>query len=169
MLGLPRFLLPFRMDQSGERGDRMRVDSAEMLRQAIIMATRLAAGRYARPIFFLSDRPPELRSTLLRIWDGLSSLGHDAVIVEEPRTAFAGTEALCVRTTGSSNAHLLLIPEVHELDQRALARMLDGLHLIARDGLTAGCIATGSPETPRIAGGLRSFAERLIEFRRASI
>ena len=62
-------------------------DSGEMLRKATVMADRLAAGRYARPIFFLRDQPSELTAILLRIGEQLSARGYSIVIVDDPRDA----------------------------------------------------------------------------------
>lgn len=147
----------------------MRSDSGEMLRQATVMADRLAARRSARPIVFLSDQPSELTAILLLIGKHFSSQGYDIVIVDDPPNVEARIEGLSGETMGSTGLRLFLIPDIHELDRRILARLLDDLHLVARDGFPVGCIATGSPETPKLVGELRSFAERLIEFRRTSI
>jgi|JI10StandDraft_1071094.scaffolds.fasta_scaffold783853_2 hypothetical protein len=147
----------------------MRTDSGEMLRQAAVMADRLAARRSARPIVFLSDQPSGLTAILLRIGMHLSSKGHDIVIVDDPQNVGSRIEGLSSETMGGSRLRLFLIPDIHDLDRRILAKLLDELHLVARDGLPVGCIATGSPETPRLVGDLRSFAERLIEFRRTAI
>jgi len=147
----------------------MRIGFGEMLTQATVMADRLAARRSARPIVFLSDQPSELMPTLLRIGNHLSSQGHDIVIVHDPPNAGPGIEGLTSEPMGSPSFRLLLIPDIHQLNRRILARLLDDLHLVARDGLPVGCIATGSAETPKLVGELRSFAERLIEFRRTSV
>ena len=146
----------------------MRIDFGEMLRHSTVMADRLAAGRSARPIVFLNDQPSELKTTLLRIGKHFSSLGHATAIVHRPLNVDRGIECLPGERIESSSLRLWLIPDIHELDRHILARLLDDLHLVARDGLPAGCIATGSPETPKLVGELRSFAERLIEFRRTS-
>lgn len=132
------------------------------------MAARMAAGRYARPVIFLSERPSALRAGLLRVGKDLASQGHDILIADDPDDVFAGTQGTFVRAASGSSVHLLLIPEVHGLNQRVLSKVLDALHLVARDGLSAGCLATGSPDTPRILGGLRSFAERLFEYKGVS-
>lgn len=141
----------------------------EMLKQATIMADRLAAKRSARPIVFLGDQPSALMPILLGIGKHFSSRGHDIVMVGNSPNISARIEGFSGETMGSSRLRLLLIPDIHELDRRILAKLLDDLHLVARDGLPAGCIATGSPETPKLVGELRSFAERLVEFRRTSV
>lgn len=145
----------------------MRSGSGEMLRQATVMADRLAAGRSARPIVFLSDQPSELIAILLHIGKHLFSQGHDIAIVDDPRNIGSRIEGMFGEAIDGSKLRLLLIPDIHKLDRSILARLLDDLHLVAREGLPAGCIATGSPETPKLVGELRSFAERLIEFKRA--
>ena len=147
----------------------MRTDSGEMLRLATVMADRLAARRPARPIIFLSDQPSGLTAILLRIGMHFSTQGHDIVIVDDPKNVGSRIEGLSSETMDSFSLRLFLIPDIHELDRRILARLLDELHLVARDGFPVGCIATGSPETPKLVGDLRSFAERLIEFRRTAI
>lgn len=147
----------------------MCADSGEMLKLAKVMVDRLVVRRSARPIVFLSDQPLELTAILLDIGKHFSSQGHDIVIVDDPPNAGSRIEGLSEETMDGSKLRLLLIPEIHELDRRILARLLDQLHLVARESFSVGCIATGSPETPKLVGELRSFAERLIEFRRTSI
>ena len=147
----------------------MRADSGEMLRQATVMADRLVARRSARPIVFLSDQPSELTAMLLGVGKHFSSQGHDIVIVDDSPNVGFRIEGLSEEAMDGSKLRLLLIPDIHDLDRRILARLLDELHLVAREGFPVGCIATGSPETPKLVGELRSFAERLIEFRRTSI
>lgn len=144
-------------------------DSSEMIRQATVMADHLAARRSARPIVFLSEQPSVLTAILLRIGRHFSSQGHDIVVVDDPPNVGSRIGGMSGETMGSSRMRLFLIPDIHELDRRILARLLDELHLVARDGFPVGCVATGSPDTPRLVGELRSFAERLIEFRRPSI
>lgn len=143
-------------------------DSRKMLRQATIMADRLAAKRYARPIVFLCDQSSELTAILMRIGRHFASRGHEIAIVDEASNVGSQIEEFS-GTIDCSRLRLMLIPNLHELDRRILAKLLDELHLVARDGFPVGCIATGSPETPKLVGELRSFAERLFEFRRASI
>lgn len=147
----------------------MKVEFGEMLRLATIMADRLATRRSARPIIFLSDQPSELMPILLRIGEQCYSKGHHIIIVNDHSDVEARIECLSRDRVCESRLRLFLISDIHELDRHILARLLDSLHLAARDCLPTGCIATGSPETPRLVGELRSFAERLIEFRRASV
>ena len=147
----------------------MREGTDDMLRQATIMAARLATGRSARPIVFVNERPAELTAILLRIGEDLSSQGHHVDITGGYRQMRLLRADACVETVGASRARLLLIPEIHGLGQHMMAALLDDLHSVARDGLPVGAIATGSPATLKMMGDFRSFAERLIEFRRITI
>lgn len=147
----------------------MREGTDGMLRQATIMAARLATGRSARSIVFVNERPAELTAILLHIGEDLSSQGHDVEITGDYRQMRLLRADVCVETVGASRTRLLLIPEIHGLGQRMMAALLDDLHSVARDGLPVGAIATGSPATLKMMGDLRSFAERLIEFRRITI
>lgn len=119
--------------------------------------------------FFLSDQPSDLSVLLLRIGEYFSAQGHDIVIVDDPRNVGCRIEGLSGEAVGGSRLRMLLLQEIHQMDRRILAKLLDELHLTARAGLPVGCIATGHPETLKLVGELRSFSERLIEFRHISV
>mgnify|MGYP002622223466 CR=1 FL=1 len=139
-----------------------------MLRQAEVLAARLASGRSARAIVLVSEHHSRLLAALLEIGNRLSDRGHDVVFMDQPGTA--GTKlAAAIRAIAEARptgrATVLLIPVLGDLDGPTLATLLDNLHLAARDGLPLGCIATGAPKVRALLGEKRSFAERLIEFR----
>lgn len=139
-----------------------------MLRQAEVLATRLASGRSARAIVLVSEHHSRLLAALLEIGDRLSDRGHDVVFIDEPGTAgtkLAAAIGAIAEDRPTGRATVLLIPVLGDLDGPTLATLLDNLHLAARDGLPLGCIATGAPQVRALLGAKRSFAERLIEFR----
>lgn len=139
-----------------------------ILRQAEVLAARLASGRSARAIVLVSEDHSRLLAALLEIDDRLSDQGHDVVFIDQPGTAgtkLATAIGAIAEARPTGRATVLLIPVLGDLDGPTLGTLLDNLHLAARDGLPLGCIATGAPKLRALLGAKRSFTERLIEFR----
>ena len=147
----------------------MQMGPEEMLREATIIAARLAAGRAARPIVFISDRPSLLTAPLVGVGEHLSSQGHTVSLVGDDGNLPYSGEALFREAKGTSQVRLLLVPEINELDLGTLAKLLDDLYQAAREGLPIGCLAAGSPATLKMMGDLREFAESLIQFKSARV
>lgn len=132
------------------------------------MAGRLAAGRSARPICFVTERPADLRATLVWIGGQLSIQGHRTVLVEGPESARAKIcDELAAAGAGieAPQVVMLLVPAINALDRPALAALLDALHLAARNMDPLGCIGIGRPDSLAMLGNLRPFAETLMEFK----
>jgi len=140
-----------------------------LLRQATIMAGRLAVGRSARSLVFATECPADLRATLLWIGGQLSIQGHRTVLVEGLESAQAKISDALAAAGDAKEAPqvlVLLVPEINVLGRPALVALLDALHLAARNGDTLGCIAVGRPDCLATLGNLRPSAETLIEFKR---
>jgi hypothetical protein len=153
-----------------EAGLEQSIAGAEgMLRQATTMAGRLAAGRSARPLVFVTERPADLRATLLWMGGQLSIQGHRTVLIEGPESARAKISDSLVAAGDGKEAPqvvVLLVPMINALGRPTLAALLDALHLAAMNRDTLGCIAVGRPDSLATLGNLRPFAETLIEFKR---
>lgn len=139
-----------------EAGPEQSIAGAEgMLRQATTMAGRLAAGRSARPLVFVSERPADLRSTLLWMGGQLSTQGCRTVLIEDPESALGKiSDALAATSDGpeAPQVAVRLVPAINVLGQPALAALLDALHLAARSRDTLGCIAVGRPDNRATLG-----------------
>lgn len=157
------------MDAQSERPRESKSWLDTMLSHANILAARLASGRYARPIVFVSDLPSDLRTTIAWVGEELSYQGHHIISIDDPSTAGAlVSNALeCASdTTRPPRAVIMLVPAINDLDRASLAGWMDVLHFAARGSHPLGSIAHGTSDFLGPLGSLRSFAEMLIEFKR---
>lgn len=61
-------------------------------------------------------------------------------------------------------AIVLFIDEIHVLDEKQLASLINAFHMTAQDSLPITMVAAGLPQTPAKMGEAKTYAERLFEF-----
>lgn len=142
-----------------------------MIDDAMVMAGRLAAGRSARPLFFVGDGSRDWTDRLDILGEALAIAGHLVVTLASQSTATATIEDALeeARRSGPvSRAVVLVVPALAQLERRTQAFLLDSLHLAARDRSPLGCIAFTDPGSPKRLGDLKPDCEMMVEFRNAS-